>query len=214
MTIEEQIRRTKVAIDTTLHHPELLKKLTVYGYNKDKMLTGKGLYEKVISLNSAQQKEYGESYDATDSLHIAKAEARQLYMHHVSTARFALKNDRGFWKTLQLSGNRKKGLFGWLEQAQVFYANIGEVMDIIIKYNITEAELEQGQAMVEAVFEAYETRRKELNEARQSTQKRDEALHEMNAWMSRFIRIAELAFDDDAEALEMLGLLKKTSTTK
>lgn len=209
MTIEEQIRRTKVAVDTALDHAPLQKKLAAFGYNKEKLLKGKAIYEKVTALNSAQQKEYGESYDATDTLNIAKAEAWQIYVHHLSTARFALKEDRGSWKTLQLSGKRKKNLFGWLEQARVFYANIGEVMDVITKYNITEAELEQGQAMVEAVLEAHETRRKELNEARQATQKRDEALQEMHAWMSRFVRTAELAFDDNAEALEMLGLLKK-----
>lgn len=209
MTIEEQIRRTKIAVDTVLHHAHLQKKLAVFGYNKEKLLKGKAAYEKVTALNSAQQKEYGESYDATDTLNIAKAEAWQLYIHHVSTARFALKNDRGSWKTLQLSGKRKRDLFGWLEQARVFYANIGEVMDIITKYNISESEIEQGQAMVEAVLEAHETRRKELNEARQSTQKRDEALQQMNAWMSKFARTAELAFDEDPEALEMLGLLKK-----
>lgn len=209
MTIEEQIRRTRVAVDAVLQHPRLQKGLTRFGYDKKKMSEGQAHYQKVAWLSNVQQQEYGESYDATDALRTAKAEARQRYTEHVEIARLALKNDRGFWKMLQLSGARKRDLFGWLMQARIFYSNAEVVKDTLGKYNLTEAELAQGREMIEAVSQAHETRRREFSEAKQSTQNRDQALQEMNAWTRKLIRAAELAFDTDPEALELMGLLKK-----
>ena len=209
MTIEAQVRRTKTAVNAVLQYAHLQKGLAQFGYDKKKLLAGHAHCQKVELLNSVQKKEYGESYEATDSLYAAKAEAWQLYMNHLETARFALKHDRGHWKTLQLSGERKKRLFGWLEQARIFYANVAGVKDTLAQYNLSEAELEQGRAMIEAVYQAHETRRKEAGEARQSTQNRDQALSEMNDWMRDLIRVAEIAFKDTPEALELMGLLKK-----
>lgn len=209
MTIKEQIRRAEVTINAVLEHPTLQKKLDTFGYKKAKIMEGKALYEKVILLNASQQKEYGESYGATDALHVAQEEAKQIYMHHLSTARFALSNDRSQWKALQLGGKRKRALFDWLEQARTFYANIGSVINIMTRYNVTKAELEQGKAMIEAVFAAHQHQRKEYNEALQSTQKRDAALEALNAWMSKFIRVAGIAFDEEPKALQTLGLMAK-----
>ncbi|MGB3779087.1 MAG: hypothetical protein WA960_12065 [Tunicatimonas sp.] len=208
MTNEEQVRRTKTAVEAVLAYARLQKAMAAYGYDKKKMLEGKARWEKVEMLNHLQKKEYGESYEATDSLELARAEARQLYMRHLEVARVALKDNRGASKTLQLSGNRKRGMFGWLAQARTFYANVEGVKETLAKFSLTEDELKQGQAMIEAVYQAHSTRRKEYSEAKQSTQNRDKALSELNDWMRAFVGIAKVAFANDSEALELLGLLK------
>lgn len=208
MTIEEQVRRTKVATDAVLQYAHLQKGVAKFGYDKKRILEGKAYYKKVEMLNEVQQKEYGESYDATDSLQKAKAEARQLYMSHLETARFVLKEERGYWKSLQLTGERKRSLFGWLEQARIFYANVAPVQDLLARYNLPAEELQQGQSMIESVHQVHETRRKEFGEAKQATQNRDKALDEMNDWTRKFIHVAKMAFDKDPEALELMGLVK------
>ena len=156
-------------------------------------------------LNHRQKKEYGESYEATDSLELARNEARQLYMRHLGVA---LKDNRGASKTLRLSGNRKRGMFGWLAQARTFYSNVEGVQETLAKFSLTEDELKQGQAMVGAVYQAYGARRKEFGEAKQATQNRDQALEALNEWTRAFISIAKAAFANDSEALELMGLLK------
>ena len=208
MTNEEQVRRTKTAVDAVLAYARLQKALAAYGYDKKKMLEGKAHSEKVELLNHLQKKEYGESYEATDSLEIARTEARQLYLRQLEVARVALKDNRGASKTLQLSGNRKRGMFGWLAQARTFYANVAGVKETLAKYSLTEDELKQGQAMVEAVYQAHSTRRKEFSEAKQATQNRDQALESLIEWTRAFVGIAKVAFANDPEALELMGLLK------
>ena len=208
MTIEEQIRRTKTAVEAVLAYARLQEELAAYGYDKKKMLEGKVHWEKVEMLNHLQKKEYGESYEATDSLELARAEARQVYMRHLELARVALKENRGADKTLQLSGTRKRGMFDWLAQARTFYANVEGVKETLTKYSLTEEELKQGQAMIEAVYQAHSTRRKEYSEAKQATQNRNQALEELTAWTSAFVGIAKVAFANDPEALELMGLLK------
>lgn len=208
MTIEEQVRRTKIAVNAVLKYAHLQQGIAKIGYDKKRVLEGKAYYKNVEMLNEVQQKEYGESYDATDSLRVAKTEARQLYMNHLETARFVLKDERGYRRSLLLSGERKRSLFGWLEQARVFYANVGPVKDRLARCNLSEEELQQGEAMIDAVYQAHTTRRKEFSEAKQATQNRDRALDEMNDWTRKFIHVAKMAFENDPEALELMGLVK------
>ena len=208
MTNEEQVRRTKTAVEAVLAYARLQKELATYGYDKKKMLEGKARWEKVEMLIHLQKKEYGESYEATDSLNLAKADAWQVYVRHQEIARVALKDNRGAYKSLQLTGERKKDLFGWLAQARTFYANVEGVKETLTKYSLTEDELKQGQAMIEAVYQAHSTRRKEYSEAKQATQNRNQALEELTAWTSAFVGIAKVAFANDPEALELMGLLK------
>ncbi len=208
MTNEEQVRRTKTAVEAVLAYARLQKALAAYGYDKKNMLEGKARWEKVEMLNHLQKKEYGESYEATDSLELARSEARQLYLRHLEVARVALKDNRGASKTLQLSGARKRGMFGWLAQARTFYANVAGVQETLAKFSLTEDELKQGQAMIEAVYQAHSARRKEFSEAKQATQNRDQALEALNDWTRAFVGIAKVAFANDPEALELMGLLK------
>lgn len=209
MTNEEQVRRTKTAVEMVLQYAHLQKAMAAFGYDKKKMLEGKVHCEKVEWLDNLQKKEYGESYGAIDSLKLARTEARQVYMRHLEVARVALKDNRGASKSLQLSGTRKKAMFGWLEQARIFYTNVAGVKETLAKYSLTEDELKQGQAMIEAVYQAHSTQRIEFGEAKRATYQRDQALNEMNNWMSNFNRVAKVALENDAEALELIGLLKK-----
>ena len=115
MTNEEQVRRTKTAVEAVLAYARLQKALAAYGYDKKKMLEGKARSEKVEMLNHLQKKEYGESYEATDSLELARVEARQLYMRHLEVARVALKDNRGASKnpaTVRQSQKRDVWLVG------------------------------------------------------------------------------------------------------
>lgn len=209
MNKTEKIKQVQVAVNYTLNTPEVQKKLGKVGFTKADVLQGKALLEHVQMLDAAQQKEYGDRYQATDELAKARQQAKDLYKEHLEIARLALKDQRGYWKTLELSGTRKTTLFGWLAQAHTFYHNASQVKSVLAKYNLSEAELQQGASMIDAVIAAYNVRQKEGNEAQAATQQRNEALANLKVWMRRFTQSARLAFADDTTTLKGLGLVSK-----
>jgi hypothetical protein len=209
MKKSEKLKRVQTAVEYTLSNPAALKALNRVGFPKAEVLTGKALAEQVHLLDAAQRKEYGEQYQATDELTQARREARALYIKHLETARFAFKEERGSWNALELSGARKDDLFGWLEQARNFYRNVVSVKDILAKYDLSEAELQQGESMIEAVHAAHNARQKEATEAQAATTQRNEAIEKLDAWMRRFTQSARLAFAKDPHTLKGLGLVSK-----
>ncbi len=208
MKTQERVHRTKTVVSILLANKQLQERMKVYGFGKEALLEGQNFCQQVNTFSVLQQKEYGESYEATDALNIAKDEARSTYQRHLDIARLAFDKERGPWKTLQLGGRRKSALFGWLGQAKVFYGNVGPVADTLKKYNLTATELQQGEAMINAVVDAFEARRKEFNEAKLATKNKNLAIKDMRRWMSDFTRVAEVAFKDTPEALIKLGLKK------
>lgn len=206
-----KLKRIQTAIDYTLRTDAVQKGLNKVGMSKAEVIQGRGLLEHVQMLDAAQQKEYGERYQATDELNQARQQAKTLYKKHIEVARFALKEQRGYWKTLELSGARKDDLFGWLAQAHTFYSNVYQVKETLAQYNLPEAELQQGESMIDAVIEAYNVRQKEDNEAQAATQLRNEALDKLEVWMRRFTQAARLAFVDDMQTLKGLGLVSKVN---
>ena len=207
----DKLKRIRVAIDYALRIPEIQKTLAEVGFSKADLTRGKALLERVQMLDAVQQKEYGDRYQATDELTKAKQQAWALYTRHLATARFALKEERGHWKTLELSGKRKADLFGWLTQARTFYDNAPLVKTILAKYDLSEAELQQGASMIDAVIEAYNVRQKEDSEAQAATQQRNEVLAQLESWMRRFAQSARLAFIDDTQTLKGLGLMSRAT---
>ena len=211
MKKSEKLKRIQTAIDYTLRTPEAQKALNKLSFPKSEMLQGRALLEHVRMLDTAQRKEYGDQHQATDELRRARQQARQQYIKHVAAARFALKDHRGYWTTLELAGERKRDLFGWLAQAHTFYGNVEPVKAILAQYNLTEEELQQGKSMIEAVIEAYNVRQKESNEAQTATQQRDEVMSQLHDWMRRFSQTARLAFAHDPQILKGMGLVSKVT---
>lgn len=201
------LKRAQSVVNYIQNVPAVQEGLTRVGFTEADTTRGKALIQKVQMLNVAQQKEYGDRYQATDELVQARQQARELYMHHLETARLVLKKQRSVWKTLAMSGARKTDLFGWLAQAQTFYNNVHLVAPILAQHNLAEAELQQGGSMINAVVDAHNARHKEDNEAQTATQECHTALAELKAWMRRFTMSARLAFVDNPSALKGLGLV-------
>ena len=134
-------------------------------------------------------------------------------MRFVKVARVALKKDAGASTQLDLKGDRKRSLSGWLAQASQFYNNAlsnKSVLSALKEFGITEPKLKAGLSELEAVEAANLLQEKEKGEAQAATQKRDVALDGLQDWLSDYLAIAKIALEDDPQLLEGLGVLQRS----
>ena len=213
LTIEQQLTAAQVAIDNARAEAEIKTALAEVGYDDMRLQQGRALYERALALHQRQRAEYGEQYAASEALTAAWEQAETSYIRCIKIARVALKNDRGAAQQLDLNGQRKQSLSGWLVQARQFYANALSAPDILAKlepYGLTRAKLEAGQAEVGAVEAANLAQQKERGEAQTATKARDAALDELNEWMSDFVALARVALDEQPQRLEKLGVVARS----
>ena len=74
------------------------------------------------------------------------------------------------------------------------------------QFGIAPEELQQTKAGIEALLLQKERRRKKKAEAESATQKRNDTLEALNAWLVEFRAVARLAFKDDPQMLEAFGM--------
>lgn len=82
--------------------------------------------------------------------------------------------------------------------------------DDFARMGVTAAELSQTQAMIEALIDAKLQYRTRTGEAQQATQERNRAMNELDAWVSRFIKVARIALEGQDQLLEGMGLLVRS----
>ncbi len=206
-SISEEIVASQNAIDNVLNHTEIQKKMAGLGYDRKKLLEGKGLCEKVRMLNLTKKSKYSQQLRSTDTFQADLLQVDRSYKHHLKIARMAFENDRASSEQLQLRGKRKSDTHGWLEQAYAFYYAIDAYVETMVRYNVSQEELMQTRAMVEALYGRRQQQLQSKGESQQATYVRDQARKELKAYMSRFRKTARIALIDSPQLLEVLGII-------
>lgn len=197
-------------MENTLTDTEILGLLSEFGYDEAKVNAGKELYNSANEKFQQQKTEYGEQYAASKELQTKWDAANSIYMKHVKVARVALQNDYGAFLKLGLGGDRKRSLSGWLVQTRQFYSNaLGDagIKTKLAGFGITEAKLQEGKNLTDEVEAANIAHKKERGEAQQATLDRDKALDILEDWLSDFIAISRIAFEDKPQLLEKMGVV-------
>lgn len=206
--IEDQLEETRMAIEGVLDNPPLQARLKSVGFGLDKVRKGKAIYEKVKMMWEAMRQGYGNQYEATDLLAAARKEANRYYNKHIKIARIAIpKENRNLWSRLELAEPRKRTLTPWIRQAESFYINIEDALDMMAVYGIKQEELAQAKAMVEAVAAARVKRNSSKSIAQQATKNRNDALKELNQWKRDYKYAIRYAFLEDKQQMEALGVV-------
>jgi len=211
--IDDQINDARVALDNAQTDADLQAGLGAYGYDAAALAEGAALLGAAEEAQQARAQEYGEQYDATDAYDAARETADALYGPHLTLARVAFRTDRDAQSALSLNGRRRKSTSGWLGQAQQFYANVldGAAYQAGMgRFNVTAADLEAGRDAVDAVARANADQEREKGEAQKATETRDRALDALDDWMADFREVARVAFRDDRQQLEKLGILARS----
>jgi hypothetical protein len=209
-SIDSKLLFAKNAITNGRDAAAISSVVTDYGYDTTKMDEGMALYDKTDTLHVKQKLEYGEQYAATDEFQIARAALNKTYMRQLKLARIALKGNKATEEALQLSGERKQAFPGWLQQAKAFYTNVllsPAALTALAKFNTPQADLTAASLELVEVEKKYNKQLIEKGEAQAATVARDEALDELQDWVSEFVAIARVALEEDPQLLEMLGIV-------
>lgn len=207
-SIDQRLLEAQQAIDGTLNNPDIVQAVALMGYDQPRLEAARALYDEVVALVAAQKREYGEQYEATTDLQAAWDAADLAYKRTLKLCRLAFRDSPKKQNSLGLSGNRKKSLGGWIEQTLTFYLNLLGDADLIAElavYGYDQAKLQAESDLVQAVVAARAAQNKERGEAQEATLSRDAKLDELDAWVSDYKVIAEIALADSPQMLEQLG---------
>ena len=205
-----RLTSARLIISNALEPPVMSERLAPFGYDLTRIREGEALLNTAEQLIARHNKEYGDQYAATEALKEQYATARESYIEHVRLARIAKKKHSTLEGSLQLKGERKNTISGWLAQASVFYVNaltVPEIKEALSFYGIDEAALKLGNAQVEAVAAALAEQKSLISVAQATTQEKNKAMAALDNWVSDFKSIARIALKDDAQLLEAFGII-------
>jgi hypothetical protein len=208
ISIAQRLLNAERAINNTLANPDILAAVTSFGYDQVRMEAARTLHGEALALTDQQQREYGEQYEATQTVQAAWDEAATAYSAALKIARIVFRGNESARNALVLSGNRKQSLSGWLDQARRFYNNMLQNPDFVTAmtpYSYDQTRLAAEAALVQAVAAASDAQDRERGEAQEATQLRDARLDELDQWLADYKAVAEIALSDSPQQLEQLG---------
>lgn len=210
LNIDVYLESVHTALANVQADTELSTPLADFGYNTAKISGLMALYEVAKETHLAQKTEYAEQYGATAAYETAQTAAHTAYMRHLTLARVVYKNNVSRTHQLGLLGDRRRTHSGWIAQAEQFYsAALTEtaIQTDLAALGVTLASLQSAKTLLDAADGAWHTQKKERGEAQEATQARDEALDKLQDAYSDLITVARVAFADDGQKLERMGIV-------
>jgi hypothetical protein len=79
------------------------------------------------------------------------------------------------------------------------------------KYGYNEDSLKKEYDMIKKVIELNKKQKSNTGEAQRATGKKDKAVDTIDEWMSEYIKVARIVFEEDEQTLEKLGIFVRNS---
>ncbi len=210
VNIDHYLESVHTALTNLQTDTELSTPMTAFGYNTAKVSSIVALYDAAYAAHFVQKTEYAQQYGATDAYNTAREAAHTTYMRHLALARIVYKNNVTRSHQLGLQGDRKNSYAEWKIQADQFYnAALAEaaIQTDLAALGVTLTALQDAKALIDATDGAWHTQKKEAGEAQEATKARDEALDKLQDAYSDLIAVARVAFADDTQKLERMGIV-------
>lgn len=208
-SIQEQLSEGRIALSNAMENTDIMKKLSRLNYDKKELKKGWGLMEQLEMHQQMKLEKYSSQFGATQSLYEEMRETKATFSKHRKLARIAYAGDKEKMSLLQLD-KRMFAVEKWLSQAGAFYQELRKDSTLIAQYGVSVEELQQMQAMVQALLDKRNRQVSRKGEAQHATQQRNEALKAYRAWMKDFRLAARFALRDEPQLLEVLGILVPT----
>ena len=205
---EELLQKFHLSL-TNAKTPEIQNELLEYNYDVVRLDEGLAKHANVVKFSSNQKKEKGEQLQASKVLENLLTTGRDKFVTSRSIAKTAFEDDPNAFVALGLLGKTNVSVSGLTNQASTFYSNILGNPGFLSKmayFGYTEEKLAREKGQIDALFDANARHKKELGEAVEATKIRDEAFDDLDAWMSKFYKVAKAALKSKPEVLKQLGI--------
>jgi hypothetical protein len=209
-SLADFLQGAKTLIENAATVSEISSALALYGYDGARLEEGRKLWSETDALVKKQSLDLGGRFEATQEFDKAWTSANAAYMKALKVARVAFGDDAKAIAALKLYGPRKQTLAGWIEQAETFYANLAADSGLsgrLTRYGYDQAKLKAEAAAVESVRQRTQAKVQGSGTAQASTAARDKKLRELDAWVSELRTIARVAFYENPQELEKLGVI-------
>ncbi len=207
--ISDLLESSKMAINVAMSDEEIKKALLTYNFDEARLNEGLELYNKASQLAADQKKEYGEQYSAREEFEKVFEDGSDIFLEHTRFSRLACRNNANKLAKLGITGDRPTTIAGWLNQAKSFYKNAisdEELMSNLSRYAITKEKLEAAQQKIVSVEESKVRHNIEMGEAQQKTELRNDALEELNFFVTELFTVAEFSLKDNPQQIEKMGI--------
>lgn len=115
--------------------------------------------------------------------------------------------------TLGVRGERSRVYGNWRKEIKQFYGNAldDEAVKLqLAAVNITDETMSLQLQKLDHLQVIKHRHRKEMGEAQMATKFRDQKLEELEKWVGEYKRVARIVFEDNPQALEILGIVVKS----
>lgn len=192
---------------------QLQEFLAPAGYTPERLDEGQAVLDEARTAYEDADEERTEKKEATRRVRRTFAEAQDLHAEHVAFARPALRDEPGIRETLKLDEARKRTHVGFVEQARRFYGRALADPDVLAKLTavgLTQADLEEGLAAVNAVESSRHRRGAEKGESEDATDTQGAEVEDLEAWIGVYRDVAKAALRDRPELVEQLGFMHRS----
>lgn len=208
-SLPKQLASAQTAIYNAMEHDEIQKKLNQYGFTSKRMQEGNGLLNHAILLHHEKNDRYGEKQELSSQLDAQAKATKKRFKDHVDTVKLAFRHEPATlakFKVNRIATKKDE----WQLQANYFYSKAVMYADVLESYQLSQSELTQNQASVEALMAIRNRRMQKKGEAEEATRNRDLSMQALHVWMKEFRSIARIALKDSPQLLEALGIQVKT----
>ncbi len=208
-SLSSKLGSAQSAIYNAMEIPSVQEKVSKFGLTLKRLQEGNAIVNKAIMLHNTKHDIYGEKQEVASQLYTQENDTSKRFRKHVETVKLVFREDEATLAKFRISSISKKK-DEWQLQANYFYSKAILYVDKLAKYQLPQEELAQNQASVEALIAIRNRRLQMKGEAEEATQKRNEAMKELNEWMKEFRAIARIALKDSPQLLEALGIVVKS----
>ncbi|MBK3516362.1 hypothetical protein [Carboxylicivirga marina] len=206
------LERSQNAFTNIDNQPSVASTMAEFGYDASAMDVGKAIYAEARLQYDVSHQEAMESKEAYRLFSENKEKINVHYRMLRKKAKVVYQDEPLMLQKLQVSGDAPEAYLNLLESVQqycsVFVAS-EEVQQELARLKVTMAEVEETQADIKALQASRAGYIKERGEAQHATQLKDEAMARLDKWMRKFYAVAKIAFEDQPQLLETLGLVVK-----
>jgi len=209
----QTLEQFRVALENVENQPKIATIMAEFGYDETLIAEGKALWTTANTAYLSNKTEDDETTEAYANFTRLKEEVMAAYKLHRKKAKVIFRKDELTADKLSITGILPKAYVKWLETIEKFYTvAIAEetIKTKLARLKITADELDQVNVLIFNMKAARAEYLREKGESQDATKVKDQALANLDDWMSEFYAVAEIALEDNPQLLESLSKVVKS----